>query len=97
MEKKSIQNLLDQVEARFLNNYKPIDVNGNRCLVGPNGTIFYFVALIDFNTIIVEYADDINNAENGLFEDGDQFNINQDFESLIAELEDEISIETAAA
>ena len=97
MEKKSIQNILDQVEARFLNKYKSIDINGNRCLVGPNGTIFYFVALVDFNTIIVEYADSINNANNELFEDGDQFNINQDFESLIAELSDEISVETAAA
>lgn len=94
VDRKSIQSLLDQVEASFLNYYDPIEINGNRYLIGPNGTIFYFVALIDFGTIIVEYANNINDAKNNMFEDGDQFDINQDFESLIAELAEEISMET---
>ena len=97
VDRKSIQSLLDQVEARFLNYYDPIEINGNRYLIGPNGTIFYFVALIDFGTIIVEYANNINDAKNNLFEDGDQFDINQNFESLIAELAEEISMETDVA
>lgn len=95
VEKKSIQSLLDQVEARFLNSYKAVDINGDRCLVGPNGTVFYFVALVDFGTIIVEYANNVSDAKKGLFEDGDQFDINQSFESLIADIEQEISTETA--
>lgn len=96
VEKRSIQSLLDRVEARFLNSYKAVDINGDRCLIGPNGNVFYFVALVDFGTIIVEYANNVDDAKKGLFEDGDQFDMNQSFENLIAELMEEVSIETAA-
>ena len=93
MEKKSILELLEKVAIRFTNKYEPVKINGNDFFVGPNGTVFYFVALIDFETIIVEYADNLEKAEQRLFEDGDQFDVNQSFESLIDEIQKELDNE----
>ena len=40
-----------------------------------------------------EYADNLEKAEQRLFEDGDQFDVNQSFESLIDEIQKELDNE----
>ena len=94
-EEKSMLKLLEQVEARFSKEYKSIKLNGQNCFVGENGTIFYFVALEQFRSLLVEYADNIDSAKSGLFDDGDLVDADQDFETMIRELQEEIRIEVA--
>lgn len=87
--------LLEKVEAKFSKEYKTIIINGQRCFVGDNGTISYFVVLEQFRCLLVEYADNMASASAGLFEDGDLIEIDQDFDALLAEAKAEIQLEVA--
>lgn len=87
--------LLEQVEARFSKEYETLQINGQKCFIGNNGTVFYFVALEQFRCLLVEYADNINAAKSGAFDDGDLVDADQGFESMIAELQEEMQLEVA--
>ena len=87
--------LLEKVEDRFSSEYKTIEINGQRCFMSNNGTVFYFIILSELRSLIVEYANNIDEAKQDLFEDGDQFDIDQDLESLIDEIREEINVEIA--
>lgn len=92
---KSILQLLEKVESRFSKEYKTIRINGQRCFVSKGGTVFYFIVLTQFRSLIVEYANNIEEANSNMFEDGDQFEIDQGFETLIREIRDELTVEAA--
>ena len=85
--------LLAQVEDRFSKKYEELKIHGQKCFVGNNGTVFYFVALEQLRCLLVEYADNIDAAKSGMFDDGDLVDVDQGFESIIAELQEEIQLE----
>ena len=87
--------LLEQVENRFSNDYETTMLNGQRCFVAPNGTVFFFIVLEQLRSLLVEYADDIQGAKSGIFDDGDLMDVDQSFEELIAEIREELQREAA--
>ena len=78
----------------FTNEYPTITIGDNWYFISAEGIVFYFIVLRQLRSLIVEYADSISDAKNDFFEDGDQFNIDQDFESLVQEIKEELSVET---
>lgn len=85
--------LLEKVENKFSNDYETIYVNGQKCFRSLNGTVFYFIVLNAFKSLVIEYANNIQEAKNNIFEDGDQFDISQDFDALILDIRRELSAE----
>ena len=69
-------------------------IKDETCFISKQGVVFDFVILKELDSLIIEYADDIDAANKGIFYDGDQFDINQNFDSLVKEMKEELSIET---
>ncbi len=82
-----------QVEDYFTSKYPSLELDGRKCFILPNGV----VARVDTITwdgeknIVIEYADNMNLAKNGAFDDGDSYppSAYQSIDDLIAELERE--------
>lgn len=83
------------MERRFSKKYDAFKLNDQLCFMSPGGTVFHFVVLVPFHSLVVEYANSIEEARASLFEDGDQFDIDVDFEELIAEVNQELQSEVA--
>ena len=94
-EMRSTLQLLEMVENKFSKEYKSLTIGGQRCFMSENGTVFYFVVLKPFRSMVVEYANNVEEAKAFLFEDGDQFDIDQSFEKLVNDIQMEILNEVA--
>ena len=92
---KSILKLLEEVERKFSSEYKMKTINGQNCFISESGTIFYFGVLKEFRTLIVLYAENMEEAQKNKFDEGDQFDIDQDLDMLIADIREELAIEIA--
>lgn len=77
--KKMIDNRKAVFEQRLSQDFKQIQVNGEKCFCMPSGVIFTITPLYSFNSIVIEYADDLSCAKNNSYEDGDLFGI-EDYE-----------------
>ncbi|MDI9468671.1 MAG: hypothetical protein QM296_00510 [Bacillota bacterium] len=90
---KTIDLLLDRLRNRIGARYKQVKVNGELCYLLPNGVVFTFSRPQGFNSIIVEYADNINEANGYNYEDGCQFPLDwgedKIFEAMVREIENE--------
>ena len=75
--------------------YKADVINGTECFFLPSGTIIHLESMGDeFNAIVVGYADNLAEAKNNRFEDGDLFymdELNEEdmLKAIIKEIEDE--------
>lgn len=64
-------------------NYKTTSIHGDTWFITDSGIVFTFVMIIELGSLIIEYADSIADAENGITDDGDQINIDLDVEQII--------------
>lgn len=93
MEVKKMTDVKSQVERYFLNKYPNIKLFGKKCFILPNG----FIARVDTITwgdercIVIEYADNMQQAEHNLFDDGDSYQPSaySSVDDLIKDLEKE--------
>ena len=74
--------------------YKTCDINGKKCFFRSDCSLFAVDYIGPFGSIVVEYADNVADAELNRFEDGDLFRIeDQDeeklFQSIIREIEEQ--------
>lgn len=95
MGMKSILQLLEAVEDRFSSEYKEVSINGQRCFISDNGTVFFFIVLNQLRGLVVEYANSFEEAQANMFEDGDLISIDQDYDKLISEIQEELIEEVA--
>lgn len=78
--------------GNILKGYYPAAENGlgDDCFVNANGVVFKVCSWPDGKYVFMDYADNIEDARNGLFEEGDGFLTMQPIEELIKILRKEI-------
>lgn len=86
-----LENRLNTMGNRLSEKYKTIIINNQTCFVKDDGTVFSLELIRDFNSLVIGYADNLGDAKNYMFEDGDLFSIDMDenamFDAMIAEIE----------
>ena len=75
-----------------LEKYYPLAGEGleDDCFINANGVVFKICAFPDEKVIFMDYADNIDAAKKGLFEEGDGFPTNMKIEELINALRKDI-------
>ena len=84
--------ILRKVNNRIGEKYTERSLNGSRHFELPNGEIIIICELISFGALVVEYADNIDEAEKNRFEDGEPFYLSdyQDVDELASDILKEI-------
>ncbi|MDI9497609.1 MAG: hypothetical protein QM270_03880 [Bacillota bacterium] len=92
-KKWPIDELLQNLENRMANRYAQVDIESDRCYLLPNGVVFKFYRPLGFLSLVIEYADNLEDAERSLFEDGDPFPLvwgeERIFAAMVREIEEE--------
>lgn len=93
--KKIIDERKKSLEELFVKQYEQIEVNHEKCFITSVGMIFMITALPSFEALVVEYADNLEDAKNNAYEDGDLFYINElsefeMYEKMLMEIEQSI-------
>lgn len=82
-----------QMNDRFRERYESIMIHDMMCFLNRNGTIFHLDSMgNDFNCLVVEYADSLQEAMLYRFEDGNSYymdDMTEDemFEAMVREIE----------
>lgn len=89
-QKEIYNGLINRLESI----YKSRDINGKKCFLRSDCSLFAVDYIGSFASAVVEYADNFTDAELNRFEDGDLFSIvDQDeeklFQSIIREIEEQ--------
>lgn len=89
--------MLNKITEDLKNDYQIIklDYDDDLYFVMPNGVVFEVIYLPPFDCFTISYADCIEKANNGLFEEGEQFDAKQDYAQLLGEIKDELAVEAA--
>ena len=84
--------ILRKVNNRIGEKFAARSLNGSRHFELPNGEIIIICELISFGALVVEYADNIDEAEKNRFEDGELFYLSdyQDVDELASDILQEI-------
>lgn len=85
--------LLENLGIRLSKKYKPMIINNRQCFVTPNGLVVEVVLLKPFQSIVVGYANDMEEAKKNLFEDGDMIDCNDTEDSIFMQICNEIDAE----
>lgn len=76
--------------------FESVQINGTECFILPAGTIIHLESMGDsYNAIVVGYANNMKEAKNNMFEDGDLFYMDEMsreemLEAVIREINQEI-------
>lgn len=68
-----LKNRLDALERRFADIYEKCTVGNRECFCAPGGILFALDYLGSFGAVVIEYAENYEEAELNRFEDGDLF------------------------
>lgn len=86
-----LKEMKKKIEQLLAEKYEQITVNGERCFRKPDGTVFILSEIASENSLVVEYADDIDQARQNAYEDGDWYCITEyEDDKLISEILREI-------
>ncbi len=91
-EQKKQLEVLGIVTDRFNSQYKLENYGKTEAFTTPNGTIFNVCAFPGEYALVIEYAENAEDAAAGRFEDGDRFYLDEycDFDELIEAMKKEI-------
>ena len=94
MTDAKIQWLLDELWKLFSKEYESVTVHGEPWFISNTGTVFRFIVLVQLQSLIVEYADDVHAAERYMTDDGDQIDVDQNISEVISEIRAELKRES---
>ena len=96
-DEAAMGNVLSQLGKIFSREYREIKAviagETRNCFEMENGVIFEIVGILPFNCVTVSYADNLAEAKKGWFDEGDQFDAWQDFDTLVREIREELKSE----
>ena len=82
---------IDALNARFARKYQSAKLAGRPFFIMDNGHVFAPDSIPDFDCLVLEHADSLEDASKNLLEDGDCFpmDMTEDamYEAMIAEIE----------
>lgn len=73
MKAEQLKHRIEVLNERFLGAYEKCAVASRECFRAPNGMIFALDYIESFGALVIEYAEDYEEAELCRFEDGDLF------------------------
>ena len=86
--------ILQRMGDVFSNEYEEIEITVSgekrKCYKMKNGVIFEVIGILPFNCFTVSYADNLTAAKKDWFEEGDQFDAWQDFDTLVRQIREEL-------
>ena len=68
-----LRNRRDALEGRFADAYEKCTVGNRMCCCAPGGMLFSLSCIEFFGALVIEYAENYEEAELNRFEDGDLF------------------------
>ena len=88
---------LQKMADEFTKEYKKIKFDGDDTIYFqlPNGVIFTPMYLTPFKCYTISYADNLEDAKRDFFQEGDQFDGDLDYETIISQMREELAIEGA--
>ena len=83
---------LENLENRLKSRYKLIVINDENCFLTKNKEIIHLTGLEDFNAIVTEHAETIEEARKHMYDDGDllymdEMNEDEMYEAILNEIE----------
>lgn len=86
------RNRIEFIEKSLKDKYEVLEVNGMNCFKHSNGTIFHVDELGgNYDALVIEYADNLEEAKKNQFEDGDLFYMDElDKEEMLNQIIAEI-------
>lgn len=90
--KSKISARIAALETRFSDSYEKCMVGSRRCFLLPDGTLFALDCLGPYGALVIEYAENIEDAKMNRFEDGDLFyleNLDEEtmYQAMLSEIE----------
>ena len=85
--------LLENLGIRLSKKYKAVIINDRQCFITPGGLIVEVVLLKPYQSVVVGYANDMEDAKKNLFEDGDMVDCNDTEDSIFMQICNEIDAE----
>lgn len=91
MEMKSIKDIIDE---KFAEKYEKIIIGGQEYFALDDGRVICVALILSYEAVVIEYADNINEAKLDHFEDGDLFYLTQaDVDTIFQAMLREITAE----
>ena len=83
---------LENLENRLKIRYKLIVINDENCFLTNNKEVIHLTGLRDYNAIVTEHAETIEEARKHMYEDGDllymdKMNDDEMYEAIVNEIE----------
>ncbi len=92
MEKKKLNSRLMSLEKKFDSSFPSCYVNGTKCYKNKQSCLFLIDAFNSENALVIEYADNEDEAKLNRFEDGDLFYLDElDENEMFARMLNEIN------
>ena len=85
--------LLENLGIRLSKKYKAVIINDRQCFITPGGLIVEVVLLKPYQSVVVGYANDMEDAKKNLFEDGDMVDCSDTEDSIFMQICNEIDAE----
>lgn len=85
--------LLDKLEQTFSKLFNTVTIDKQTCFVGQSGAVFFFIILEQLHGLIVEYADSLEDAHAGRFDDGDLIDVDRGFDFIVGAIKEELLCE----
>ena len=91
MGKRRLIEIKKALDKRLESIFNPVTINGERCFLTGDGRVFLLTVLTWADSIVVEFADSIDEARNNMFEDGSLFDCGVPEHELYASILSEIA------
>ncbi len=91
MVKTELLERLEFIKTRLSEKYENVKINDEDCYLLENGAVFHVVALgDDFNALVIEYSQNVEEYGKNNSEDGDLFFMNMGNEEMLQAMSKEI-------
>lgn len=73
-QKETRSKMIEKMENRLSGMFEGVEINGKRCFLTAQGSVFHVCGLGGtYNSLVIEYADNLEDAKMNRMEDGDLF------------------------
>ena len=77
MISKEMKSRIEAVESALSEIFEICTVNSRKCFATASGGVIAVAGIPKFNSLVIEYADSMEDAKKNRFEDGDMFPIDE--------------------